>query len=274
MNAAAINDSNEIWSWYGDATMVFQADGAVALGLTASADASVVLLADLSPQLRLITAGTADMVVLADAEALYGRAATGDALMQLAADGAGARWTFGASDLNAVFQVDGDAQVVAQVSVSFNIQFDAELDGRAATVQQGMADLSLVLNAQAEYRVAKAIYLEGDAPVLFGIEAMPWLQINSPSGFAEISWQAAGDSRLGGVLYGEGSADLAWIATGDAGQWHYHFAEGDADLQITVVAERHGLPTLPTTFIAAPPVRSLALGAERRAFTVPAERRA
>lgn len=274
INATAIDDSNEIWGWYGDADMAFQADGVVALGLTATGSADVVLQSDLLPQLRLIIPGTADVVLLADGEALYGRSATGSADIVLTADGEGVRWTFGDSDLPVVLQFDGDGQAVSPISVLFNIQFEALLDGRAATVQPGLADLSVVFGTQLDYYVARPAFLEGDASVVCGIEATPFMWINSASGDAAMAWQADGDARFGGTLYGEGAADLQWIATGDAFQWHYHFIEGDAKIQVTAVAERHGLPVLPSTFIAAPPLRSLHLGAEHRAFIVPAERRA
>lgn len=273
INGAALDDSNEIWSWYGDATMVFQADGDIALGLTAEGSGDVVFQSDLAPQLRLITPGTADVVFLLDGDALYGRSASGDAQLVLSTDGDGVRWTFGASDLPVVFQFDGDGLVVAGVSVSFNIQFDVELDARVATVQQGAADLSVVFDAQMEYRVARPAYLEGDAQVVFGMEATPFMWIYSVSGDAAMAWQADGDSRLGGRLYGEGAVELEWIATGDALQWHYQYAEAEFDIQITAVAERHGMPVIPSEFIAAPPVRSLYLGTEHRAFIVPAEKR-
>jgi hypothetical protein len=275
INAVALNESNEIWSWYGDADVVLQADGDVILGLTGSSAMSVVVLADLTPQLKLFTSGAADVVLQADAEALYGRAGAADLLVSLTAAGEGVRWTFGASDLSAVFQADGDGQVVSQVSSSFNIQFDAELDGRAATVQQGVADWSMAFGMQLDWHVARPAFLEGDAPVLFGMEALANLYISSPTGSAATSWLLNKlESRLGDKLYGEGAADLQWIATGDAQQWHYQYAEGAVDLQVLCVAERHGLPVLPTEFIAAPLVRSLWVGAEPRALIVPAERRA
>lgn len=274
INAAALNDSNEIWSWYGDAGMALQADGVIAIGLTAIGSGDVVLQSDLLPQLRLIIPGAADVVLLADGEALYGRAAVGGSQMALTAAGDGVRWTFGDSDLQAEFQFEGDGLVVPQVSVSFNIQFEAELDGRAATVHQGIADLSVVFNTQLDYRVARPYFLEGNADVVFGIEATPYMVINSVSGGADVALQAEGDARFGGVLYGEGSAELEWIATGDALQWHYHYAEASVDIQITAVAERHGKPALPGEFVAAPAIRTMHLDAERRAFIVPAERRA
>jgi hypothetical protein len=274
LNAASLDGSNQIWSWYGDANIVFQADGDVALGLVASGSADVVLQADLLPRLNVSASGSADVVFVLDGDLLYGRTASGDMQLVLTADGDGTRWTFGASDLTAVFQADGDAQVVSQVSSNFNIQFDALLDGRAATVQQGIADFSVVFDAQLDYRVARPAFLEGDAPLVFGMDAMPFMRINSVSGAADIAWQAGVDTRLGGRLYGEGSADIALIATGYALQWHYLYAEADVQVRFTAVAERHGLPVIPSIFIAAPPVRLLYLGAEHRAFIVPAERRA
>jgi hypothetical protein len=274
INAAALDDSNQIWSWYGGADVAFQADGVVALGLTATGTADVVVQADLVPQLYLFTAGAADVVLLLDGEALYGRSATGDAQVVVTADGEGVRWTFGASDLTAVFQVDGDAQVVSPTSASLNIQFDAQLDGRSAAVAQGIADLSVVFDAQLEYRVARPAFLEGEAPLVFGCEAMPYMVLYSASGTADVALQAGGESRLGGRLYGEGAAELQWIATGEALQWHYQYASADVTIQLTAVAERHGTPAIPSEFIAAPHVRALALNYEPRAFTVPAERRA
>jgi hypothetical protein len=274
INAAAVNDSNEIWSWYGDAGMALQADGELIAGITGVGDANVVVQSDLMPSVRLLVEGSADVALTMAGEALYGRSGSGDMQLAVNAGGEGVRWTFGESDLPVVFQADGDAQVVSQVSASFNIQFEAEMDGRAATVHQGIADLSVVFDTQLDYRVARPIYLEGDAAMVFGIEAMPFMWINSASGAADIAWQAAGDARFGGVLYGEGSAELEWIATGDALQWHYHYAEGAVDIQITAVAERHGKPALPSEFTAAPLIRAMHLGVERRAFIVPAERRA
>lgn len=274
INGAGLDDSNEIWSWYGAADMAFQAEGVIALGLTATGSGDVVVQSDLLPQQYMGATGAADVVLLADGEALYGRSASGDAQLALASDGEGVRWTFGASDLATVFQFDGDGVVATAISVSFNIQFAAELDGRAATVQPGIADLSVVFGTQLDYHMARPAFLEGDAAVVFGIEAMPLMWINSVSGAADIAWQADGGARFGGVLYGEGAVELEWIATGDALQWHYHFVEGSADIQITAIAERHGVPIIPSEFMLAPPVRSLYLGAEHRAFIVPTERRA
>lgn len=109
----------------------------------------------------------------------------------------------------------------------------------------------------------------GDADMAFQADGVIALGLMA-TGSVDVVWQA----DLSPKLYGEGAAELEWIARGEALQWHYHYAEGSADLQLTAIAERHGVPVLPSEFILAPPVRSLSLGAEHRAFIVPAERRA
>lgn len=294
INNAALNDSNEIWSWDGTADLVVQADGSLITGLTGIGSANMVLTADgslitgltgngtadivlttsLAPALQIAIQGTADMAWQASADSLFGVSGSGDAQLVVTAAGQGTRWTFGASDLSAVFQADGDGQAVAPVSVSFIVQLDAALDGRAATAPQGIADLQLVLAASLEHHVASPIYLEGNAPIGWGMEATPYMQLHSSSGSASAAWAASMDTRLGGTLYGEGAATLQLIATGEAMQWAYKFAEGAVVIELNAVAERHGKPTLPVEFIAAPANRAMHLGGEHRAFTVPAERRA
>jgi hypothetical protein len=273
INATELNGSIEIWSDDGSADLVLQADGELAIGLGLQGTADIVATTALIPSLQLITSGSASVVLTLDGEALYGRAAIGSATVTITADGDGTRWTFGESAMAVAWSFDGEGQVVPPISSSFDVVWSAELDAVVAVVQQGVGDLSLVLTAGLDEKVAKSVGLAGEAQLIMGMAASAYAIIQAPSGQASFVFDASGSARFGEKVYGEGAAAIETSVRGDLESRHYVYAEGSVDLAILLVAEKHGIPTIPGYYVEAPVMRALRVTEEARRFTVPAERR-
>lgn len=253
INAAALNDSNEVWSWYGSAELV--ADSAL--------EPAVFVRPDLEGTLQ----------VESEAEAIYGRAAEGDALIPLQADGDGTRWTFGSSDALLEFQVTGEGVVSGTGGGYFPIQFISSMIPHVAesVMLEGLAVAELLSSGTS--RRAVPVRLEASSVIHCGAKGVGFLIMDAPGMDVALRVLADGSGRLGGKLYGEGSAILEVYSRGTLGFRHYVYAEGSAAIQIQARTERAGVPPIPDTYIAAPAIRSLQVNNEPRLFTVPAERR-
>lgn len=254
INAAALNDSNEVWSWYGSAEMAAATELAPALRLIPGMDAAVVQ-------------GEAG------GEAIYGRAAEGDALILLQADGDGTRWTFGASDIAVEFDVAGDGVVSGTGGGYFPITVDSSMVPHVATssMLEGLGRIEV--RSSIVYRNARPVRLEAESRVYCSAPGAGFLVIDAPGMGAVVALSFSGEGRIGGRLYGEAQSALQVYSRGALALRHYVYAEGAALIQIQARTEKVGIPPIPETYIAAPASRSLQVNNEPRLFTVPAERR-
>lgn len=254
INAAALNDSNEVWSWYGSAEMAAATELAPALRLVPSLDAAVI-------QGEI------------GGEAIYGRAAEGDALIALQADGEGTRWAFGSSDALLEFEVTGDGLVSGAGGGYFPIRFDGAMIPHVAASGMLAGAVTVEVQSSVTSRRAVPIRLEAASAINLAANGAGFLIMDAPGMSAAVGVLAEGAGRLGGKLYGEGNATIEVYSRGALGLRRYVYAEGSAKIQIQVRTEKAGIPPIPDTYIAAPAIRSLQVKNEPRLFTVPAERR-
>lgn len=294
VNAAALDGSIEVWSDVGDASIsttatgdviygrpgigtagvTLQATGVLTKGLVGTGSAGITLSDSLLPMLQLFPSGSASLSLAAAGEALYGRAAEGSASLNLAASGFGLRWVMGQSAASIVFTVNGDAQAVPQTSASFAIVWSALLDGRAATVQNGAANLIVEFNGVLQEKVARAHRLVGSASFTVGAAGTAYSIIQSPPGQAATSLKLTLQERLAGQVYApSGWANLTFATRGDLTARHYVYADCSARIEFAFIDGQHGNPLIPSFYIEAPTLRALQVADDMRRFTVPAERR-
>ena len=114
LNAAEVNGSIEVWSWYGNAELTVNGAGEVQLGLTAEGDADIVTSGSLAPRLDIYAPlDAASVNVGASGDLILGLVGGGSAAITVSATGQGTRWVFGESDFQIVVESEGDGQAVA-----------------------------------------------------------------------------------------------------------------------------------------------------------------
>lgn len=276
LDLVALNDSNEVWSWYGDASVALQAAGAVITGTTLSGSASVQVSSSASAFIRATPGfAPAQVALAATGSLIYGVTGSGKADLRLTSSANGTRWVMGQSLAQILFQAIGDGQVAGPASASFIIQVASNLVERVTPAIRGEGVSRVVLSTALQAQAAKPIWLEGEpAGVVLASIATPYLSIRSASGAASLQLLADGDSRLGGKLQLEPlPAELSLYTRGELGFRHYVYASGSAEVVIASTAARYGIPTLPSSYVAAPTSRALRVESEQRRFIVPAERR-
>lgn len=274
VNAAEVNGSIEVWSWYGDAALSVDAEGELSIGLTMSGDAQVVTAGELEPSLRLIPNLVASQIQVASAgEAIYGRSIEGAASISLSATGDGTRWTFGESAADIVFALTGDATVVQPAAGSFSVVVSSTMDGTVSTVRLIEGSVQIEVRSEFAPRFARPQYLVADTSIVLASIACPHLVIDAPEAEASIQAAAEGDARLGAKLYLDGMASFEIAARGEIGSLHYVRGEGDAQVVITASMSQAGKPQLPTDYVEAPRARTFVIPRDTRALSVERENR-
>lgn len=276
LNLAALDDSNEVWSWYGNSSMAVQASGAIQFGLTLSGSASVQMVAAGGAVLYATPSFTpAGIALTASGVLTYGATGAGQATLKVSSDGDGTRWALGQSASQILFQAAGDAQVVTPIASSFVVVVSTSIDPRVTQAIPGEGASSIVLSASLEPHIAKAGWLASDSTKFeLATIATPYLVVDSPAGNAALRLLADGDARFGGKVQLEPMpAELGLFASGELGYQHYVYASGEAQITVESAAARHGIPQIPSNYIAAPGIRMLRVDNEQRRFIVPAERR-
>lgn len=271
LNGAALNGSIEKWIEETSASVVVQADGQLATGLALVGDAAVSFSATLEPSVWRPGQGTASVVFDGTGELTYGRTLIGDADIVLAADGDGTRWTFGEGAAPVEFIVDGDGQVVAPTSGIATIVFEATLDARVATVHQGEGRADVVFDCLLEPWTAKQGKIEGIAEIVLAAEGEGYRIMQSPPGYAEVRFDAAGDARLGGKVYLEGDAAFGIMARGSIGSLHYVYGEGEASIEFKAGAVSAGKAVIPDDYVPAPVARTITVQRAARSHSVARE---
>jgi len=254
INAAALNDSNEVWSWYGASELVASSDAEPALWLRPDLDEAAV-------------------AVATEGEGLYGRAGEGDAFIVLSADGEGTRWVIGASDAGILLEAIGEGVAVGTSNAYFPIAFTSTLIPYVAGTVQLEGAGAIRLDTSARYRIPGTVYLSAKSSIHVGAAGAGFLILDAPGMDVELLTRADGAARLGGKLQGEGRSTIQVYSRGALDSRHYVYAEGSAAILLQAIDAKAGIPPIPDHYIAAPAIRSLRINNEPRLFTVPAERR-
>lgn len=276
VNQVAVNDSSEVWSWYGAADIAIQATGALAIGATLSGDSSIQVQSDAIGYLQAMPPfAPASVVIEAVGEVAYGVTGSGLAEVVLTSTGQGTRVVMGLGASNIVFEADGDAQVVEPAAASFVVVVQASIDERVTPGVMGEGSAQIRVTTTAEDHRAVPIWLESeDTPVVVATIGYPRLVVQSPAGSAAITLASSCEARLGGrVELQPLPAELSLYTRGELGFRHYVYAEGECSIAVQSMALSHGRPQIPTDYIAAPAIRLLRVAKDDRRFTVPAERR-
>lgn len=277
VNQVAVNDSNEIWSWYGDdANIVMQATGALAIGLSLTGAASIQLQSTATAYMRAIPPFTPAAVTLAAAgEVAYGVTGSGQAQVVLTSTGNGTRRVMGAGITTVEVLTEGDAQVVAPATASFTIEFDLALDERITPAIPGEGVSQIRVTTTIADRRATPIWLESEnTKVEVATIGYPRLILKSPAGSAALRLAAIGEARLGERIQLQPMpAELSLYARGELGFRHYVYGEGQCSIAVQSKALSHGRPQIPTDYIPAPAIRLLRVDKDNRRFIVSAERR-
>lgn len=274
LNAAEVNGSIQVWSWYGDAALVVNGAGDIQKGLVAGGDAEIVTAGDLAP--RLDVYGTFDSAILdvaAYGDVILGLTVEGNAPVVVQAAGAGTRWVLGSSDLQIVLEAEGDGQVVQPAAASFSIVVSSTLDGMVATTVREDGLGQIVLSGLLNEHVAKRQLIEGEAQVHLASVGSGYLIIEGPAGDAAMQLLADGDARLGDKIDLEGEAVLQVFARGELSSLHYEYGEGDAIIVVQAGASMAGIPDIPTEYVQAPHARTIIVQRDPRAHLVAREDR-
>lgn len=275
VNAAEVNGSIEVWSWYGDAALAVDAAGELKLGLVLAGDAQVVTTGALEPQMRAIPNLVAsDIQVAAAGEAIYGRTGEGTAQIVASAVGEGRRWTFGESNAaQIVFELEGDAQVLQPAAGNFTLVVNSALDAdvRSTVIEPGFA--AIVLDGSLESKVSRRHLGEGVAEIHLASVGSGYLVVDGPASLAQVVLLAEGDARSGGQVFAEGSAVIELFARGSVDSIHYEFGEGEAIVAIMALATPGAVPTIPAEYVQAPRIRTFMVSKEDRDMRIDRDRR-
>lgn len=273
INGGTLNGDPEVWIDDASLAVALQADGVVMLGLTLDGSAQVVAAADLSLAFQAKLEGLAGVVLDAAGQLTYGVSLVGASPVVVSTSGDVVRWGMIQGEAATVLAADGDLQIVPPVSATFDIVAGGDLDLRAATGHQGEGFAPIVMAADLQAYVTPATILSGIASIEAAGLGQGNLVIASPPGEAGIVFAADGAARYGAKLSLEGDAVLELYSRGCLDVWHYVYADGEAAIQLMAMAASHGMPIIPSQYVAAPIARALRVGEEPRRFIVPAERR-
>jgi hypothetical protein len=273
INGGALNGDPQVWIDDASLGVVLQADGDVMLGRTLAGGAQVIAAADLSLSLQAKLQGLAGIAMAATGQLTYGVSLVGASPIVVSTTGDGVRWAMIQGDAPTVLAADGDLQVVPPVSATFDIVASGDLELHVATGHQGEGYAPIVMASDLQAYVTPATILSGLASIEAAGLGQGNLLMASPPGEAAIVFVADGAARYGARLSLEGDAVLELYSRGCLDIWHYVYAEGEAAIQFMAMAASHGIPVIPSQYVAAPIARALRVGEENRRFIVPAERR-
>lgn len=269
LNGAALNGSTEVWIGDTLAQIALQGDGSVSLGLVGAGQADVALVAGLEPSALVKLAGDAQVAFSAAGDSLLGVSAEGEAGIALNAGGDGTRWVFGVGLSDVEWYAEGDGVVVEQVSARFNIVVMAELDASVSVIRPGEGVAPIVFDASLLDHAARVGNIEGRASIHLGAEGVGYGIIQSPAGYSEVQFSAAGDIRLGERVHGRGDALLDVFAAGDIGAIHYVWGEGLAAVELSAMSAQAGIPSVPLDYVPAPRGRVFIVQRDARTYRVP-----
>ncbi|MND20857.1 hypothetical protein D3C76_48050 [compost metagenome] len=274
-NAADINGSNEIWSWYGSADIELLAAGGLLIGAPLSGSAAVEVSAAGEAFARLRPAGSpADIRVSAGGSALYGRSASADAVLRLASQADGRRWALGQGDASIKLKANGDAQVVSTIAASFSIVVDSTLFERTTPAIKGKGVTTIELHASMVDGAGRASMASGKSTIEVASTASPSLRVAAPAAVAEVKIEASGDARLGGKVYLEArEARIELYARGDIGTCHYVYGEGEAKIAVQAGMLQAGNPAIPNNYVPAPASRTFIVQPDQRDMVVARQNR-
>ncbi|QRE00591.1 hypothetical protein [Pseudomonas phage Itty13] len=277
INAAELNGSNEIWSWYGSSTVAVASDAESIRGASLSGDASIQVQTTGEPSVLLTPPFYAANIMLdSDAEAIYGRSGSGASIIQIGSDADGTRWVLGESASDIVFLADGDAQVVAPAAASFDIIFETVIEERVTPGIFGEGASQIIIATGAEGVPGRAVRLEPfGARIELATRAAPHLVINSPAGDSTIALSAVGDARFGRKVYLEPADALIELFSrgDDSAMQRYVYAEGAATIVLLAGALQAGIPPIPTEYVPAPRSRTIIVQRDPRGLIVARETR-
>lgn len=266
LNAAELNGSIEVWSWYGDAALAVNGAGGVQKGLVAGGDAEIVTAGDLAPRLDVYgTFDTSSMAMAAYGDVILGLTVEGGAPVVVQASGSGTRWVLGSSDLQIVLETEGDGQVVQPASASFSIVVSSTLDGMVATTVREDGIFQIALDSLLNEHVAKRQLIEGEAQVHLASVGSGYLIIEGPACDAAIQLLADGEARIGDKIDLEGEAVLQVFARGELSSLHYEYGEGAAIIVVQASAAMAGIPEISAEYVQAPRARTIIVQRDRSA---------
>lgn len=273
LNGGMLNGDPQVFADDTAFAVVVKASGEGLRGIAASGTAFVALSSDMPLAVMAKISGQAAVRLQAVGTLANGISILGDAKVQIKASGDFRRWVMIQGATKTTVALSGDVVVAASVSATFAMVVSADLRLNVATSRkiEGVAPVSLASTFQAY--VAHGAKLSGLAQVQMAGIGRGNLMIALPPGATEIRLSASGDSRLGAMLQLEGYACIETHMRGSLESWHYVYAGGTASIGIGMMAERHGTPAIPSTYIEAPSIRALRVTEEKRRFTVPTERR-
>lgn len=261
LNAAELNGSIEVWSWYGDAALAVNGAGDVQKGLVAGGDAEIVTAGDLAPRLDVYgTFDTSSMAIAAYGDVILGLTVEGGAPVVVQASGTGTRWVLGSSDLQIVLETEGDGQVVQPASASFSIVVSSTLDGMVATTVREDGLGRIMISSLLNEHVAKRQMIEGEAQVHMASVGAGYLIIDSPAGYADVRIFADGDARFGDKISLEGDAVLQLYARGEVGSLHYVYGAGEAEIGVSFSVTYAAPPPVGFAYETEGPLNGFALG--------------
>lgn len=276
INAAEINGSNVVWSWYGSSEVAIQASGDGYRGAPLSGASNIVVQTSGDPAVRMFPSfQAANIVFSASGDALYGRSGSGTSTIQLSTTLNGTRWVLGESASDIVFEADGDAQVVAPAAATFTLVLASSIEERVTPAVMGIGASVIQIEAYGVGIPGKAVALDPiAAQIEFASRGIPHLVIDSPDGSSEIVFHAQGESRIGGMVrIDPAEAVISLFSRGDSSLRHYVFAEGEARITLMTAMLQAGIPPIPSEYVPAPRARTVIVQRDARDMTVAHENR-
>lgn len=189
INAAELNGSNEVWSWYGSS--------------------SVVAGSSLVPALQLIPGqAPANIVAASSGEAIYGRSGSGVSQILLSADGDGTRRTIGEGAAFISFAADGIGALSVFVSGAAQISLLSDAEGLRMALGEGASVVSLASSATGILQLLTG----GESALTFGAEG-DGTRRTFGEGYSAVDLDASGIGVL--LLRTDGFSDVAFVSSGD-----------------------------------------------------------
>lgn len=273
INGGSVNGDPQVLIDDSLLSLVVQAAGEGMRGIVVSGAAPVALSSNLGLAYMAKLSGQAGVTFSAGGVLTNGLSLVGAASVQVKAAGDFLRWVMIEGVTPTVLALSGDVAVVPAVSATFTMVMSADLDLHIAAGRRLEGYMPVALRSTFQAYSVKGTPLSGLAQVQMAGIGRGNLKIASPPGSAQIQLNATGDSRMGQMLQLEGYVAIDTHVRGSLESWHYVYAGGTASIGIGARSERHGTPSIPSTYIEAPDIRALRVTEENRRFTVPAERR-
>lgn len=277
INAAEINGSNEIWSWYGSSEVAIQAQGDGYRGAPLEGVSSIQVTSALEPAAILHPLfQDAAISLSATGEALYGRSGSGTSTILLATELDGTRWVLGESASDIIFEADGDAQVVAPAAATFTLVINSSLEEHVTPAEMGEGSSVIEIVSAGEPWLGGSVFLD---PMVASVEvasrAVPYIVISSPAGASQITLGATGEARLGGKVYLEPIEAVIRMFSrcDDSDMRRYVYAEGRSEIALLTAMLQAGIPPIPSVYVPAPRSRTIIVQRDPRDLIVARENR-